>query len=78
MMMYLVKPIVMMGIGSLLLIVGIILTVFHFLYEGDPFSDDKNPPYFTFGPVVFALGIFQKIIVSKILDSLTNKIIYYY
>jgi len=56
MMMYLVKPIVMMSIGSLVLVVGIVLTVFHFLFEGDPLKDEKNPPYFTFGPVVFALG----------------------
>merc|ERR1711931_201025 len=50
--MYLVKPIVMMSIGSLVLVVGIVLTVFHFLFEGDPVKDEKNPPYFTFGPVV--------------------------
>jgi len=54
---YLLKPIVMISFGVGLLIIGIILTVNHFLYEDSFDKNIRNPPYFTFGPVTFASGV---------------------
>ena len=56
MLVYLMKPIIMTVFGTLLIFAGIVLTVYHFIYEDSLDMTVSNPPYFTFGPVVFASG----------------------
>ena len=51
---YLMKPIVMTIIGVIICVIGMVMTVNHFLFEKPM---DKNPVYLTYGPVAFASGV---------------------
>jgi len=54
---YLWKPSAFAITGVGLTCFGITFTVYHFLFEDSLAADVKNPPYFTFGPIGFALGL---------------------
>ena len=55
---YLIKPSFFIVVGAGLICVGCVLTASHFIYE-DSLADNHNrDPYFTYGPIAVASGLF--------------------
>nr|XP_039253950.1 uncharacterized protein LOC120331002 [Styela clava] len=52
---YFLKPVIFIVIGAILITGGLALTVLHFMYEDS--LTQKNPPYFTYGPISLATGV---------------------